>query len=243
MSKLNIKPVNNGKTPADRNRFCGPAVISALTGMTTSEAARLVRHVSGRKTVKGTYTWEVKHALAACGIECQRYSRFCGEPIRKANPTLAQWLKATVKQRTAGRVYLLVAGNHYQLIQGRRYVCGITKDIVSIKDKKVKRRARVTEVYEVVADAKVVIPQEARKPKATRNDNHRARAQRLAKQLGIKIDIERFYEFDGSRALQYWIQYDGDYDYVDAGVIEGHCSYDWQEVLWKLSEIKEHVAQ
>ena len=75
-------------------------------------------------------------------------------------------------------MYLLVAGNHYQLVRGRRYVCGITKDIVSIKDKKVKRRARVTEVYELVADAKIVIPQEARKPKTKRNDNHRARAQR-----------------------------------------------------------------
>ena len=63
--------------------------------------------------------------------------------------TLAGWLKHTVKDRDANRVFLIVAGWHWQLVQGRRYVCGLTGDIVSIRDKRVKRRARVAEVYEL----------------------------------------------------------------------------------------------
>ena len=44
---MKIKAVNN--STSDRNRYCGPAVISAVTGMVTGEAARLIRHVSGQK--------------------------------------------------------------------------------------------------------------------------------------------------------------------------------------------------
>ena len=48
---IKIKAVNN--STSDVNNYCGPAVISAVTGMTTGEAARLIRHVSGQKMVKG----------------------------------------------------------------------------------------------------------------------------------------------------------------------------------------------
>ena len=37
-----------------------------------------------------------------------------------------------------------------------------------------------------------------------------------------------------------WIDYEGEDDYVDLGVIEGHCSYAWWEVLGKLEEIEQH---
>lgn len=44
MAQLQIKPVNHGKVKADKNRYCGPSAISAITGMTTGEAARLIDH-------------------------------------------------------------------------------------------------------------------------------------------------------------------------------------------------------
>lgn len=67
----------------------------------------------------------------------------------KHGPTLAQWLKDTKADRTAGRVYLIAAGLHWQVISGRRYCCGLTGEIVSIKHKRVRRRARVTGVWEL----------------------------------------------------------------------------------------------
>ena len=237
MKNLNIKPVNNGKTAADRNRYCGPAVISAVTGMTTSEAARLIRHVGGRKAIKGSTTWEVKRSLELCGIESKR-TTFGLTLGRSKGVTLAGWLKATVKERTSDRVFLIVAGWHWQLVQGRRYVCGIVRDVVSIKDKKIKRRARVAEVYELTSIGKITTPSEAIKPKQTTN-NFRGKAQRLAKKMGMEISIERTGYGDNS----YWIDYEGEDDYVDLGVIEGHCSYDWYEVLDKLQEIEEHQQQ
>ena len=234
---LKIKPINHGTTKADRNRYCGPSVISAITGMTTGEAARLIRHVGGRKSVKGSSTWEVKRSLDLCGIESKR-TTFGLTLGRSKGVTLAGWLKGTVKERTADRVFLIVAGWHWQLVQGRRYVCGIVGDVVSIKDKKIKRRARVAEVYELTSIGKITTPSEATKPKQTTN-NFRGKAQRLAKKMGMEISIERTGYGDNS----YWIDYEGEDDYVDLGVIEGHCSYDWYEVLDKLEEIEEHQQQ
>ena len=237
MTKLKIKPINHGTTKADRNRYCGPSVISAITGMTTGEAARLIRHVGGRKSIKGSSTWEVKRSLDLCGIESKR-TTFGLTLGRSKGVTLAGWLKGTVKERTADRVFLIVAGWHWQLVQGRRYVCGIVGDVVSIKDKKIKRRARVAEVYELTSIGKITTPSEATKPKQTTN-NFRGKAQRLAKKMGMEISIERTGYGDNS----YWIDYEGEDDYVDLGVIEGHCSYDWYEVLDKLEEIEEYQQQ
>jgi len=247
MKNINIKSVNHGTTRADKNRYCGPSVISAVTGMTTGEAARLIRHVGGRKSVKGSYVSEVTRALEMCNIK-STYKNFDLKLGRSKGPTLARWLKHTVKERTAKRVFLIVAGWHFQLVQGRRIVCGILGDPTSIRDKRVKRRARVANVYElsVMPDRKIVMPAEARKPKrdAVVSSDY-AKAKRLAKKMEIDIDLE---QIGPSRKydVQKWISYDDvdenneHLDFADLGIIDGHCSYDWNEVLWKLDEIEEY---
>jgi len=245
MANLKIKSVNQGPR-GDRNRYCGPSAISCITGMTTGEAARMIRHVGGRKSVKGSYDWEVREALERCGIKSVRET-FGLKLGRSKGPTLAAWLRHTVKERTAKRVFLIVAGWHYQLVQGRRIVCGILGEPTSIRGKRVKRRARVSNVWELTAEGKVTIPSEARKPKSVHNSD-RSKAQRLAAQLGIKIEIDRFYDYDGM-VSQYWIgcyddKYDdgSDVDFSQDGIIDGHCSYDWCEVYGKLEEIKDWRA-
>lgn len=178
-----IKKVNRAQS--GHNRYCGPAVVSILTGCDTAQAAALLRQVSGKRSIKGTTPREVLEALAAQGVSVVREMYPGGDARRAANagvtfdpdwhlrwqepetthganskwqgsqrnagraPTLAAWLKFSKHERTAGRVYLVCAGLHWQVISGRRYVCGITGDIVSIKDKKVRRRARVTGVWEL----------------------------------------------------------------------------------------------
>jgi hypothetical protein len=174
-----IKKVN--KAAQGHNRYCGPAVVSILTGCDTAQAARLLREVSGKRSVKGTTPRQVLDALEARGVvpvremfpgidartalntgtetDLQWHEPTCNHKSSanwrasqynaKHAPTLAAWLKATKDERTAGRVYLLVAGLHWLVVSGRRYVCGITGDIVSIKDKRVRRRARVTGAWEV----------------------------------------------------------------------------------------------
>jgi len=233
---VKIKPVNNASS--DTNRYCGPAVISAVTGMTTGEAARLIRHVSGQRKVTGSHTFHVLRALSLCNIQNVKTTVV-------TRPTLAQWLKGSKNVRTAGRVYLIVAGNHFQLDEGRRYVCGRTRDIVSVRSKYVKRRCRVETVHELISEGKIQIPNAARKP-VDHAASDRAKAQRLAKKMDVKINIERYYDYD-NRFSQYWV--DG-YKDVDAkgepmdfsreGILDGHCAYDWGEVLEKLDAIADY---
>ena len=185
---MKIKPVTHIST--DRNRYCGPAVISAVTGMNTGEAARLIRSVSGQRAVRGAHTTHVRRAMKLCGIQ-SIYQR-CTPKI-----TLAAWLRESKTSRTTGRVFLVVAGHHFQLIEGRRYVCGRTRDIVSIKDKQVKRRARVEEVYELVADGKITIPDQARKPKQPANQ-YRSYIDKMKRKYDFDVEYERW-------SQTYWV--------------------------------------
>ena len=222
---MKIKNVNN--STSDVNRYCGPAVISAVTGMTTGEAARLIRHVSGQRKVTGSHTFHVLRALSLCNIQNVKTTVV-------TRPTLAQWLKSSKDVRTSGRVYLIVAGNHFQLVEGRRYVCGRTRDIVSVRSKLVKRRCRVETVHELISEGKIIIPNAARKPKDHAASN-RAKAQRLAKKMEVKINIERHgsYYGWGDRFSQYWVEGYKDVDakgepmdFSRAGILDGHCAYD-----------------
>lgn len=135
-----LRPVNVGPRP---NRWCGPAAISIITGCTTREAADMLSDVTGSKRVMGTCILDVVEALRRLGYRLVRLpAKNYGE-----HPTLAAWLRDT--PRPEGKVFLVVAGHHYQVISGRRYCCGRTRAIVSIRHKGVKRRARVVEAFVV----------------------------------------------------------------------------------------------
>lgn len=243
---MNIHPVRHDKT--DKNQYCGPSAISILTGMSTGEAARLIRHVTGKKQVQGTSTWAIRRSLLMCGLRSQPHyvpttTKFVerkGSLIRGGGTyvktsgelTLAQWLKQTVDIRSAGRVFLVVARNHWQVISGRRYCCGQTGKIISVRDKGCKRRARVTEVYEITSASKIVIPPAARKPKAvTRVDPSRRKLEALLKQHGIpkgKVVLDGGYK---------------DYVIPPCDHFRLGCStihYDWSETYYRIEDAIAH---
>tara|TARA_Y100000401_G_scaffold115874_2_gene120393 strand:+ start:649 stop:1188 length:540 start_codon:yes stop_codon:yes gene_type:complete len=165
------------------NRYCGPAVVSFLTGLNTSEVARQIREATGRRMITGTDVVELQHVLlfhhmvleersiylppsSHVNVDIDELAGFAprinselvewqmkcdrAQYLAAARPTLAAWLREHKGMRTSGRVYLLAAGNHWQLITGFRYACGQVGEIVSVRDPRVRRRARVSEVYEVI---------------------------------------------------------------------------------------------
>lgn len=183
MSKLKLKAITDGK---DKNQYCGPSVISALTDLTTGEAARLVRKQSGRPRITGTSTSQILDGLRACNIKAYRWQKPGVRLNRSTGPTLAGWLKMSKEDRTTGRVFLIVAGWHWQLVSGRRYTCGRIREIVSIKDKRVKRRARVAEVYELTSDNVTKPDIDVSKPKSKSNPYY----------YRVKKMIRQYPEFD-----------------------------------------------
>ena len=232
MAKLKMGAILDG---TDRNRYCGPSVISAVTALTTGEAARLIRKQSGRKMVRGTYPSEVKKALKSCNVEMtplNLWPRFC----RTTGPTLAAWLRMSKQDRTAGRIFLIVAGWHWQLVSGRRYTCGRVREIISIRDKRVKRRARVAEVYELTSDNVIKPEIDVAKPKDP-NASVRAKAHRIAKEVGVEIITHR----DG---FGYKEVYPPSWLYEKNDPYDGeHMVYGWEEVLEMVEDYKKIIDQ
>ena len=227
--RLKLKAIVDGK---DRNRFCGPSVISALTDLTTGEAARLIRMQTGKTCVMGTHAREVLNALRACNIEAARLT------FPRPRPTLAGWLRANREERTTGRVFLLSAGNHWQLVSGRRYTCGRVREIVSIRDKRVKRRARVSEVWELTS-GKVTRPDfDVSKPKDPFS-SARSRARRIEKKIGAEIDNG---EWTGNRDTGLFVYPPFSITEEEDPYAGDHSAGDWHEALAMLRDYEKMVG-
>lgn len=234
MAKIQLKAITDGN---DKNRYCGPSVISALTDLTTGEAARLIRKQGGRKTIKGASTYEVLDGLRACNIKATRWQRPGVRLNRKTGPTLAGWLKLSKEDRTSGRVFLLVAGWHWQLVSGRRYTCGRIRDIVSIKDKRVKRRARVAEVYELTSDNVTRPAIDVSKPKSKSNPAY-YQIRKLVRQYP---EFDLTYEKDDICSNAYWVTMSESLEdlaeKLNHPLCDEHYCYDIDGVLSRMREM------
>ena len=235
--KLKIRAITDGN---DKNQYCGPSVISAVTDLTTGEAARLIRKQTGRKMVKGSHTSEIKRALEACNIDVRPY-RVYDENERHVRlgrtngPTLAAWLKLSKTDRTSNRVFLLVAGWHWQLVSGRRYTCGRIREIVSIKDRGIKRRARVAEAYELFSDNVTKPDLDVTKPKPKAKDPNaalRSKTRRLAKKIGVELEVDAF---------GIWVSPPDNVSDDEDPLQDGHTADEWGEALDMVQEYEKFL--
>jgi len=256
VAAFKVRPVNHGTAKRDKNRYCGPAVLSIMSGITTGDASRLIRSLFPQvHAVRGTSDYQIQMAYKELGIRMSRVSYGITDSKK---PTLAGWLKGTVVERTAGRVFLVAAGNHWQIITGRRYICGIVKELVSVRDKRVKRRARVSGVYEltpIAEDGKIRVPV-IEKPKCRKSHSAYSRVRKLIAQnadIGLGYDVERSWTHGDT---QYWVHVcDNVEDFIYGAVKDddsparedafevndGRCCYSWDEVEDRMTEIVEFV--
>ena len=236
---VSIKPVK----PAAKghNRFCGPAALSIIAGVDTAEAAAVIRFAGNKKCVMGTHDWDMVKALRLLGYKATSTGRFDNDNP-KSNPTLAAWLKSD--KRNGQTLYLVAAGNHWQVVQGRRYCCGLTKAIVSIRDEKVKRRARVTSVYAIEQERKValadVLP--AKPKRDTSEDSDRRKARKLAQTYSIEIEIERW---DGYNRTVVWGPHWAPHvDEEELDPFHGdHYAEDWADALGRVEDYVELITK
>lgn len=236
---MELKELKRGK-----NRWCGPAVTSFITGLTTDEAGALYRSQNPGRNATGMSNHAVRKMLRTCGYWTTPVAQYS----KDSRPTLAQWLKSSVGERTSGRVFLIIAGSHWQIVTGRRYACGIVGGIVSIKHPKVKRRARVAEVYEVDPLANAVESTAKvqrslgeltalKRQKYNRQAGTRRQARSLAARLGVDMDVD---DFGGGSVTIYldvpgWLsdlREEGEVDFTTV-------AYDWDDAVDCLNMIDE----
>lgn len=212
-----------------KNRYCGPAVIAALTGITTDEAADAIRHHSGQRSVRGAFTIYVLRALRDFGIESSKIDGARGL-------TLAKWSEVARGRRCT---FLVVAGNHFQIVKGDTYTCGRIRARVSLNDKLVSRRARVEEIYELsgaprrpTSLAHPCSIEAQRRKAAQRSASNQARRQAvsLAEQHGCRIEVERV-----GGLCNYWVSAPDE--------LESHQDYPWycDHVVYTWGEVSDRI--
>ena len=231
------------KKVTGNNKYCGPYAIAAVTGVSTDMAATAIRHHSGQTRVRGASVLSVSRAFSDFGIRCIAKPEYC-------RLTFNQYLKASVKDRKSGVVFLVVTTTHYQLVSGRKMTCAILRDVVSIRAKGlgIKRRARVECVYQL--EGKPTMPayphpcstkmQAEVKRKRQSIANARYKAMKLAKKYGIGIEADNGFD----SGTKYWVdepkhltQREDFPSYLD----DERCRDDWEDVHERVVELVEYI--
>ncbi len=135
-----------------RTAFCGPYVLSAITGYPISKIEEVIRFERGttrKSVVEGTGSDEVAAALAQFGYEMSLKETFMAR-ARKERPTLMAWMQ---KPRNVWAHYILAVHKrkegHWILIKGVKMCDTFTEGRWIFAVDGPHRGARIMEVFEV----------------------------------------------------------------------------------------------
>ncbi|HUS97505.1 MAG TPA: hypothetical protein VMX97_12260 [Hyphomicrobiaceae bacterium] len=152
--------LNTVHNDTGRIAFCGPYVISAITGWSISKIeARINAYRDlppGQKpVVKGTYDDEVQATLATFGYRMQLRESFLGLE-RRERPTLWSWMQ---KPRNAWSYYILSVHKgregHWILIKGVKLCDTFSEGKWQFVCDGPHRGARIMDVFEVKRELSV----------------------------------------------------------------------------------------
>jgi hypothetical protein len=150
-STSSLNDVNND---TGRVAFCGPYVLSAITGYSISKIEDVIRAGRDlpphrRPVVRGTYADEVEAALSGFGYRMVLKESFMRR-ARKERPTVWQWMQ---KPRNAWAHYILAIHKgkegHWILIKGVKMCDTFTEGKWTFVCDGPHRGCRIMEVFEV----------------------------------------------------------------------------------------------
>jgi hypothetical protein len=146
--------LNEAQNDTGRVAFCGPYVISAITGWTVSKVEDEIRRFREvpehrKPVVKGTYADEVEAALAAFGYRMALKRSFMNLP-RKQRPTVWGWMQQP-RNAWAHHILAIHKGKegHWILIKGVKMCDTFTGGKWTFVCDGPHRGARIMEVFEV----------------------------------------------------------------------------------------------
>lgn len=147
----NLKSVNIGQ-----NKFCGPAVLSILTGKSTDECARVISRINGQYNVTGVVINDLLRALDKLGFDQKNI---------EASGSLYRVLTSIVKN---DGMYVVMVTGHYVCIEvqdKKIYFCdNHTKEPIPAASS-ARLGMPVLGVYQVIKRADVVDELPKPKPK------------------------------------------------------------------------------
>lgn len=144
--------LSEAKNDTGRTAFCGPYVLSAITGYPISKIEDIIRthrlHPDGTP-VKGTGSEDVAAALAHFGYGMTLKETYMSKP-RRERPTLWTWMQ---KPRNVWKHYILAVHKgkegHWILVKGVKMCDTYTEGRWTFVVDGPHRGARIMEVFEV----------------------------------------------------------------------------------------------
>lgn len=148
--------LNNAKNDTGRTAYCGPIVVSAITGFSVSriEAAIHTHRADpkeARRIIEGTTPEEIAAALAVLGRRMERVESYWSIE-RRERPTLSEWLR---RPRSTFQHYVLAIhrgrDGHWIVIKGAKLCDTFTDGEWVFAVDGPHKGVRIMEVYRVVA--------------------------------------------------------------------------------------------
>ena len=146
--------LNDARNDTGRIAFCGPIVLSAITGYSVSKVEDEIRAFrdlapGAKPIVKGTYSEEVAAALAHFGYTMERKQSYL-HLARKERPSVWSWMQ---KPRNAWVHYILAIHKgkegHWVLIKGVKLCDTYSEGKWQFVCDGPHKGARIMEVFEV----------------------------------------------------------------------------------------------
>ena len=151
----------NVVNPMSISPFCGPAVLSVLSGIDVAEIVRMIlnrreqvgytalerRRVVGMGISEMIYHLETELGLLAVNVKVKANPNYDVFNNRSHPfPTLTQWLKDSAVWRGSD-VYLILTSSHYLLICGNKIVDNGLRFPRKLSTVRKYRRARINHVF------------------------------------------------------------------------------------------------
>ena len=149
--------LSDANNDTGRIAYCGPYVVSAITGWSISKIEDAFRRAraqpdGGQKEVKGTDAEEVKTVLSEFGFKMELKTSFLHLP-RKERPSVWAWMQ---KPRNAWSHYILAINKgkegHWILIKGVKMCDTYTDGRWQFVCDGPHRGAKIMEIFEVRSD-------------------------------------------------------------------------------------------
>lgn len=115
--------------PFGKNHFCGPTVLSVLSGKSTDECA-LLASTNGRP-LKAMFINQMSLSLTKLGIKFKWERAYDTKYYNKFNrrhpyPTLRMWMESYRKPSEMDNLFLIVLTTHFILVKGDLIICSQT---------------------------------------------------------------------------------------------------------------------
>jgi len=142
------------------NKYCGPAVLSILTGKSTDECARVISRISGEYNITGVNINHLLQAADRLGFD---------QKLVSSDGSLFVTL---CKLSTCDGMYIITLPNHYVVIEVKEkniYFCdNHTKEPIPAAAS-ARLLQKVIHAHQVIKRPEVVIPPQPPKPKPDPN--------------------------------------------------------------------------